>query len=122
MCRFKVVSVFLSVVHASFNTSYVSVQAVDGIYAILINEFQYILCVGSRGVFTSKIIEYASFNTSYVSVQVTYHKTSICLLLCFNTSYVSVQVKRILRRQNPKEFQYILCVGSRNSTLLRYKL
>ena len=59
---------------------------------------------------------YDSFNTSYVSVQ---EHLNICghkRLQSFNTSYLSVQgIDIVDSRLILSAFQYILCVGSRQS-------
>ncbi len=72
MCRFKgVASPNMADAVISFNTSYVSVQAIQQIVELFIDKkFQYIICVGSRH--KKEIIRVQlrfGFNTSYVSVQ-----------------------------------------------------
>ena len=100
-----------------FNTSYVSVQVVVISPFGDASRFQYILCVGSRLSSYFFIANRSSFNTSYVSVQaLLIHPPPLTpILICFNTSYVSVQVIGTKYVKEEFEFQYILCVGSRNA-------
>ena len=137
MCRFKLKHRGSDSFGASFNTSYVSVQASALNQEFVFQLFQYILCVGSRMRISRSKKVLRCFNTSYVSVQdgfeitlkrwyfVSIHpmcrfkKLTICEnftgVVCFNTSYVSVQVFSINLIKSCVEFQYILCVGSRRS-------
>ena len=92
MCRFKWLLKKKRITVYSFNTSYVSVQAIT---------------------LVKDMIGGASFNTSYVSVQEGYVVEYMKAVASFNTSYVSVQdlTERLPNDTYPK-FQYILCVGS----------
>ena len=59
-------------------------------------------------------MDFSCFNTSYVSVQDIKECVAKESGTSFNTSYVSVQVNAPRLRPSDIEFQYILCVGSRD--------
>ena len=87
--------------------------------ALAVRRFQYILCVGSRQYLKVLVQKQTRFNTSYVSVQVSIALVVFFAQSSFNTSYVSVQGYDIKSGiASLSEFQYILCVGSRDCICL----